>query len=244
MDSIAADLARYGVPLVGLNVLLQQLGLPIPAVPTMMLAGALALSGRIDLPAAFAIAVAASLIADLLWFSAGRRYGYRVLRFLCRISLSPDTCVRETEGIFDEGGRGRPRPGHRCRGRRQPRRRPRRRQPHADDLAAAAAGAAGTPATAADATILDRSAYDVVFLDPARRTARGRIFDVDAYSPPWSFVEALLAGPARLREGRPGHPARPGPRTAWRPSGSASTARSRRPRSGRRTWPRSPVAPP
>ena len=104
MDSIAGDLGRYGVPLVGLNVLLQQLGLPIPAVPTMMLAGALAMAGRIDLPAAFAIAVLASLVADLLWFWAGRRYGYPVLRFLCRISLSPDTCVRQTEGIFERWG--------------------------------------------------------------------------------------------------------------------------------------------
>ena len=54
MDSIASDLSRLGVPFVGLNVLLQQLGLPIPAVPTMMLAGALAMTGRIDLLAAFA----------------------------------------------------------------------------------------------------------------------------------------------------------------------------------------------
>ncbi len=104
MDSIAAQLAQYGVPLVGLNVLLQQLGLPIPAVPTMMLAGALAAAGRIDFAASFAISVAASLVADLLWFWAGRRYGYPVLRFLCRISLSPDTCVRQTEGIFERWG--------------------------------------------------------------------------------------------------------------------------------------------
>jgi membrane protein DedA with SNARE-associated domain/rhodanese-related sulfurtransferase len=104
MDSIASDLGRFGVPFVGLNVLLQQLGLPIPAVPTMMLAGALAVAGRIDLFAAFALAVAASLFADLLWFWAGRRYGYPVLRLLCRISLSPDTCVRQTEGIFERWG--------------------------------------------------------------------------------------------------------------------------------------------
>ena len=104
MDSIAAELAQFGVPFVGLNVFLQQIGLPIPSVPTMMVAGALAASGRISLPAAFAIAVAASLIADLLWFAAGRRYGYPVLRFLCRVSLSPDTCVRQTEGIFERWG--------------------------------------------------------------------------------------------------------------------------------------------
>jgi membrane protein DedA with SNARE-associated domain/rhodanese-related sulfurtransferase len=104
MDSIAGQLAQYGVPLIGLNVLLQQLGLPIPAVPTMMLAGALAVVGRIDFAAAFLVSVVASLFADLLWFWAGRRYGYPVLRFLCRISLSPDTCVRQTEGIFERWG--------------------------------------------------------------------------------------------------------------------------------------------
>jgi membrane protein DedA with SNARE-associated domain/rhodanese-related sulfurtransferase len=104
MDSIASQLAEYGIPLVGFNVLLQQLGLPIPAVPTMMLAGALAVAGRIDVLQAFAVAVAASLVADMLWFLAGRRYGYPVLRFLCRISLSPDTCVRQTEGIFERWG--------------------------------------------------------------------------------------------------------------------------------------------
>ena len=104
MDSVANELLQYGVSLVGLNVLLQQLGLPIPAVPTMMLAGALAVAGRIDFTQAFAISVAASLVADLLWFWLGRRYGYPVLRFLCRISLSPDTCVRQTEGIFERWG--------------------------------------------------------------------------------------------------------------------------------------------
>src|SRR5512135_1763950 len=76
MNQIAGQLIAYGVPLVGLNVLLQQLGLPIPAVPTMMIAGALAVAGRLDFAQAFAIAVAASLTADLIWFWAGRRYGY------------------------------------------------------------------------------------------------------------------------------------------------------------------------
>ena len=104
MNSIASQLALYGVPLVGLNVFLQQLGLPIPAVPTMMLAGALAMAAQIDFLQAFVVAVAASLAADMLWFWAGRRYGYPVLRFLCRISLSPDTCVRQTEGIFERWG--------------------------------------------------------------------------------------------------------------------------------------------
>lgn len=104
MDALLAELLRYGVPLVGLNVLLQQLGLPIPAVPTMIVAGALAMDGRLSLPGAFAASVAASVVADALWYWAGRRYGYPVLRFLCRVSLSPDACVAQTEGILARYG--------------------------------------------------------------------------------------------------------------------------------------------
>jgi membrane protein DedA with SNARE-associated domain/rhodanese-related sulfurtransferase len=104
MEALFADLLRYGVPLVGFNVLLQQLGLPIPAVPTMIVAGALAVDGRLSGPGVFAISVAASVVADALWFAAGRRYGYPVLKLLCRVSMSPDSCVRQTEGIFERYG--------------------------------------------------------------------------------------------------------------------------------------------
>jgi membrane protein DedA with SNARE-associated domain/rhodanese-related sulfurtransferase len=104
MDELTASLVEHGVPLVGLNVFLQQLGLPIPAVPTMIVAGAMAAAARLSGLGVFAIAVAASVIADLLWYFAGRRYGYRVLKLLCRVSLSPDTCVRQTEGIFERYG--------------------------------------------------------------------------------------------------------------------------------------------
>jgi hypothetical protein len=41
---------------------------------------------------------------------------------------------------------------------------------------------------------VDLAGYDLVFADPARRDARGRVFDPAAYSPPWGFVESLLAG--------------------------------------------------
>ena len=76
MDEILAQLYRHGSLIVGFNVLLQQLGLPIPAVPTMMVAGALAAAERINGIATFLLSVGASLVADLVWFWAGRRYGY------------------------------------------------------------------------------------------------------------------------------------------------------------------------
>jgi membrane protein DedA with SNARE-associated domain/rhodanese-related sulfurtransferase len=47
-----------------------------------------------------ATAMAASLVADSIWFWNGRRHGRRVLGALCRLSLSPDYCVRQTETLF------------------------------------------------------------------------------------------------------------------------------------------------
>jgi len=44
----------------------------------------------------------------------------------------------------------------------------------------------------ADATEVDTTPFDVAFADPARRSARGRTFSVDDWTPPWSFVEGLL----------------------------------------------------
>ncbi|WP_028635612.1 class I SAM-dependent methyltransferase [Nocardioides sp. URHA0032] len=51
----------------------------------------------------------------------------------------------------------------------------------------------------ADATTVDTSPFDVAFADPARRSARGRTFDVDDWTPPWSFVAALLSRDACVK---------------------------------------------
>ena len=48
--------------------------------------------------------LAASLLGDLPWYFAGRRYGYRILRTLCRIAIEPDSCVNQTETIFERWG--------------------------------------------------------------------------------------------------------------------------------------------
>ncbi|MEO6564546.1 MAG: DedA family protein/thiosulfate sulfurtransferase GlpE [Casimicrobiaceae bacterium] len=90
----------YGLAFVFINVLALQAGLPLPAYPTLIITGALAARGGASLQALLATAVSASLIADLGWYAAGRRYGSKVLKTICRVSLSPDSCVRQTESIF------------------------------------------------------------------------------------------------------------------------------------------------
>jgi membrane protein DedA with SNARE-associated domain len=104
MSKLVAYVAQYGVLLVFANVLVEQVGIPIPALPTLIVAGALVRDGKLSFSALLVAAVAASLAVDTAWYFLGRRYGHRVLKTLCRISLSPDSCVRHTESIFEKWG--------------------------------------------------------------------------------------------------------------------------------------------
>lgn len=104
MSDLVAYVARYGVLLVFANVLVEQVGIPVPALPVLIVAGALAHDGKLSFALLLAAALVASLGADLIWYALGRRYGNRVLKTLCRVSLSPDSCVRHTEGIFERWG--------------------------------------------------------------------------------------------------------------------------------------------
>jgi membrane protein DedA with SNARE-associated domain/rhodanese-related sulfurtransferase len=98
-------ITEYGLALVFANVLLEQIGLPIPAIPTLVVAGALAAEGELSPLAIFGVAFAGCMIGDVIWYLAGRRYGRRVMAFLCRVSLSPDSCVRQTEFRFERWGK-------------------------------------------------------------------------------------------------------------------------------------------
>jgi membrane protein DedA with SNARE-associated domain/rhodanese-related sulfurtransferase len=83
---------------------MEQLGLPVPAVPTLIVAGALVADGRLSGPAVGLLALCACLIGDSTWYLAGRRYGGGVMKLLCRISLTPDICVSQTQASFERWG--------------------------------------------------------------------------------------------------------------------------------------------
>lgn len=104
LDLLLTTLTQYGVAFVFGVVLVQQLGAPIPVYPVLIVAGALAARGELGLAPLFAVAMLATLIADNLWYWAGQRMGRRVLRLLCTVSLTPDSCVRQTESIFTRFG--------------------------------------------------------------------------------------------------------------------------------------------
>ena len=96
--------SQFGLALVVINVLLDQAGLPLPAIPTLIVAGAVAADHHAWGMELFVGAVLACVIADTGWFLAGRWYGNTVMRFLCGISLTPDFCVSETQQRFERWG--------------------------------------------------------------------------------------------------------------------------------------------
>ena len=93
-------LLTYGYLLLFVWVLVEQLGIPLPATPVLLAAGALSVDGPFNFFLALALGVVATLIADMVWFFIGRSQGHHVLRLLCKLSLEPTTCVRRTQDSF------------------------------------------------------------------------------------------------------------------------------------------------
>src|SRR6266481_3754855 len=97
-------LLHHGYALLLGWVFAEQMGLPVPSMPLLLAAGALAGTGHLSLFASLFYVVFAAVVADSIWYALGRRKGIRILQFLCKISLEPDSCVRRTEGVFSKQG--------------------------------------------------------------------------------------------------------------------------------------------
>jgi membrane protein DedA with SNARE-associated domain len=104
MHALLEFLLHHGYLVLVVWVFLEQVGLPVPSSPLLLAAGALAGTGHMNLVASLALAVCASSASDMLWYQLGHRKGIKVLRWLCRISLEPDSCVRRTEMLFEQQG--------------------------------------------------------------------------------------------------------------------------------------------
>ena len=72
MTELTALLAQHGLLVLFANVLLTQAGVPVPAIPLMVVAGALVWEGQLSLASVMAVAVIAALLGDLPWYAAGR----------------------------------------------------------------------------------------------------------------------------------------------------------------------------
>jgi membrane protein DedA with SNARE-associated domain len=104
MHSTLEFVLHHGYVVVLGWVFAEQLGLPVPSLPLLLAAGALAGTGHLNYFACVFVAVFAAVSADSIWYWLGRVKGIKVLQFLCKISLEPDSCVRRTQGVFSKQG--------------------------------------------------------------------------------------------------------------------------------------------
>ncbi|SIR68321.1 VTT domain-containing protein [Pseudacidovorax sp. RU35E] len=105
MNDLISLLATQGPAVVFVVTLAARLGAPVPAVPFLVAAGGLAVGGTALNAVGIVIAsLVGNVLGDGAWFLAGRRWGYAVMRLLCRLSLSADTCVSRSESILGRWG--------------------------------------------------------------------------------------------------------------------------------------------
>lgn len=104
MSALLSFFETHGLWALFAAIFIEQVGAPIPSFPFLLLSGTKSIDHSLYAVYALAVAALASLIADLLWFYAGKRYGQAILRLLCRVSISPDTCVRKSELSFAKAG--------------------------------------------------------------------------------------------------------------------------------------------
>lgn len=104
MTETLGDFVRYGYVALPLWVFAEQLGVPIPAAPILLAAGAIASTGRMNMFLLTALALAGALTADLIWSHAGYAHGSRALGRLCRVCLEPDSCVRRVKNLLEKHG--------------------------------------------------------------------------------------------------------------------------------------------
>ncbi len=104
MNHTAEFVIRHGYALLFFWILAEQGALPVPSVPLLLVCGALARTGHLNPALILLVGVVACLLADGAWFQIGRSRGTRILSFLCRVTLEPDSCVRRTEKSFANYG--------------------------------------------------------------------------------------------------------------------------------------------
>jgi membrane protein DedA with SNARE-associated domain/rhodanese-related sulfurtransferase len=104
MDALLHIIETYGLWVVFICVLLDQGGLPVPAYPPLIVTTALAVESNESVWLILLVATLATLLADLAWFAGGRKFGGALLRLMCKLSLSADSCVGLTRRIYARWG--------------------------------------------------------------------------------------------------------------------------------------------
>jgi len=104
MGNLAALFEEWGLPFVFGAVFLEQIGPPIPSGPLLIIAGALANDGRVSLLSVAGVAWVASMLGKVGLYVVGVNYGRQAMDTLCRLSVSPNSCVGKADRKFESWG--------------------------------------------------------------------------------------------------------------------------------------------
>jgi membrane protein DedA with SNARE-associated domain/rhodanese-related sulfurtransferase len=104
VNAIVELLVKHGYSVLFVSVFARQMWLPVPAILFLIAAGALADSGRMTLAVALGLAITACLLADMMWYEAGRRWGDQILHFIYGLALDPDAVSRQSKEAFVRNG--------------------------------------------------------------------------------------------------------------------------------------------
>jgi len=103
-SEITQFLIRHGYSVIFFWVLAEQAGIPVPSLPLLLSAGALSAEGKVSFHVLLLLTFCGAFLSDLTWYQLGRTRGGKILSLLCRISLEPDSCVKNTENLFIKRG--------------------------------------------------------------------------------------------------------------------------------------------
>jgi len=104
MNDMIQIFIRHGYSVLFVWVFAEQIGLPIPAAPILLAAGAMTGAGKLSFIVILVVGVVATMLSDILWYQIGRYRGNRALSLVCRISLVPESCITNTKKIFGRYG--------------------------------------------------------------------------------------------------------------------------------------------
>jgi membrane protein DedA with SNARE-associated domain len=105
LSSVLKLLIAHGYSILFAMALAERLGLPLLLTPVLLAVGVLAGTGSMSVTSAILVATVACILGDTVWFEIARSKGTVVMRWLCKLSLEPDSCVRKSQLQFDRRAR-------------------------------------------------------------------------------------------------------------------------------------------
>src|ERR1700734_2008353 len=105
MGFLNTALMQHGYVILAAIVLLEAIGIPVPAAVALLIAGGAVARGMLQAQYVLGIAVFAMLAGDTLMFFLGRYTGWWLLGLLCRFTLNPEACILRSADAFFKRGR-------------------------------------------------------------------------------------------------------------------------------------------